>query len=77
MSTYEEMAPERKKARALYLELAALRVRLHLREDPHNLAEYKMGLSRLHSVPKPDVLKVLLSRWDSDLGAVREEGGTA
>ena len=50
-----------------------------------------MGLSRLHSVPKadrgeirkrveankPGLLKVLLSRWDSDLGAVREEGGTA
>ena len=83
VSTYEEMAPERTKARALYLELTALRVRLRLREDPHDPAGYKMGLSRLHSVPKadrgeirrrveanePGLLKVLLSRRDS--------GGTA
>ena len=83
---YEEMARERKRARALYLELRSLGVKLWVEEEDEDSTGYTIGARHPASgVPesmakhiranKPGLLKVLLSRWDPDLQAIRQEGG--
>ncbi len=90
MTSYAEMARERKKARPLYLELRALGLELYAKEDPHDATRYRVRVVVLHSLPethaerirrrveesKPGLLRVLFGRWDPDLLAIQREGAT-
>jgi hypothetical protein len=90
MSSYAEMARERKKARALYLELRALELELYAKEDSNDATGYSVRVAGLHSLPethadqirrrveasKPGLLRVLLGRWDPDVVAIQREGAT-
>ncbi len=90
MSSYAEIAWERKKARVLYLELKALGLELHVKEDPRDAKGYRLSMTGTRSLSqthagrlrrrvqecKPGLLRVLLGRWDADLTAVRREGET-
>ena len=90
MTSYAEMARERKKARSLYLELRALELELHVRDDPRDATGYRVRVAGLHSLPethaeqikrrveesKPGLLKILLGQWDPDLLAIQREGAT-
>ena len=91
MSSYAEMARQRKQARSLYLELRALDLDLYAEEDPQDPTGYRMVLESLCSLSeahkdrllrraetnKPGLLKILRNRWDSDLGAILKEGSVA
>ncbi len=88
MSSYAEMAQERKKARSLYLELRALRLDLQAKEDTRDATGYRLRVAGLHSLPKthaerirwrvetskPGLLRVLFGRWDPDALAIQQEG---
>ena len=88
MTSYAEMARERKKARPLFLELSAPDLKLHIEEDTADLAGYRIAITGLRSLSpahaerirqrvedsKLGLLKVLRARWDDDLEAVRLEG---
>jgi hypothetical protein len=88
MTSYAEMARERKKARPLYLGLRALDLELYAKEDPHDATGYRVRVVGLHSLSKthadrikqqveaskPGLLSVLFARWDSDLLAIQREG---
>jgi hypothetical protein len=90
MPSYAEMARERKKARSLYLELRALGLELHAKEDSRDATGYRVRVAGLHSLSithaerirrrveesKPGLLRLLYSRWDPDLVAVQREGTT-
>jgi hypothetical protein len=90
MTSYAEMAQERKKARSLYLELRALDLELHLKEDLRDATSYRVRVTGLHSLSethaerirrrveesKLGLLRLLFSRWDPDLVAVQGEGTT-
>ena len=52
MTSYAEMARERKKARSLYLELRALELELYAKEDPHDATGYRVRVVGLHSHSK-------------------------
>ena len=83
MSSYEEMALERKGARVLFLELRAEGFELLAQESPEDPAGYIVGvkgpaygeglLERIKA-NKPGLLKILLNRWDPDLEAIQREG---
>src|ERR687890_110117 len=83
MSSYEEMARERKLARVLFLELRAEGFELLAQESPEDPAGYIVGvegpacdeglLERIEA-NKPGLLKILLNRWDPDLKAIQREG---
>ena len=82
------MARERKKARSLYLELRALELELHAKQDNRDATGYRVRVAGLHSLPmthaerirrrveasKPGLLRVLFGRWDPDIVAVQQEG---
>jgi hypothetical protein len=76
-------------ARALYLELRALRLEVWVEDDPDGgVLDYGIALGGLHSLPaararsvrrrvlenQDDLVRVLLDRRDPDLDAVRKEG---
>lgn len=91
MSTYAEVARRRKRARTLYLELRALDLELRVEEDPAYTAFYRVVVGGLRSLSEThadrvkqrvldneaELAKVLLSKWDPDLEAIRQEGGQA
>ena len=90
MTSYAEMARERKRARPLYLELRALGLALCAKEDPHDASGYRVRVTGLYSLSedhaerirrrveenKPALLRLLCSRWDPDLVAVQKERTT-
>jgi hypothetical protein len=90
MTSYAEIARERKSARPLYLELKALGLEPCAKEDPRDVTGYRVRVAGLHSIPeshakrirwrveesKPGLLRLLFSRWDPDLVAVQREGTT-
>jgi hypothetical protein len=83
MSSYEEMARERKRARVLFLELRAEGFELLVQQSPEDPVGYVVGvegpacskrlLERIEA-NKPSLLKILLHRWDPDLEAIQREG---
>jgi len=71
MSSYEEMALERKRARVL------------AQQSPEDPVGYVVGvegpacskrLLECIKANKPSLLKILLHRWDPDLEAIQREG---
>ena len=83
MSSYEEMARERKRARVLFLELKAFGSELLAQKSPEDPVGYVVGVEgpayseRLRErikANKPGLLKILLNRWDPDLEAIQREG---
>jgi hypothetical protein len=90
MTTYAEMARERKRARPLYLERRALGLEPCAKEDPRDATGYRVRVAGQHSLSeahaerirrrveesKPGLLRLLFSRWDPDLVAVKREGTT-
>ena len=88
MTSYAEMARERRKARSLYLELRAFDLDLYVKEDLHDLTGYRLIITGLHSLSEAHAdlisqrversklgpLRVLWARWDADLEAIRREG---
>ena len=88
MTSYAEMARERKRARSLYLELRALGLELYAKEDSGDATGYRVRVAGLHSLPethaerirrrveasKPGLLRVLFGRWDADILAIQQEG---
>ena len=90
MTSYAEIARERKRARRLYLELRALGLEPCAKEEPHDASGYRVRVAGLHSLSeshaewirrrveesKPALLRLLFSRWDPDLVAVQREGTT-
>lgn len=86
MSTYADMARERKRARPLYLELRALDIEVRAEGDDDCPAGCRILVSGLRSLSethadrvKRHVLdneagltKVLLDWWDPDLEAIRQ-----
>ena len=91
MTSYAEIARERKRARPLYLELRALGLEPCAKEDPRDVTGYRVRVAGLHSLSdtdaerirqqveesKPGILRLLFSRWDPDLVAVQREGTTS
>ena len=87
MTSYAEMARERKKARSLYLELKALGLNLQAKEDPHDATGYRVRVAGLHSLSetladriwrrvaasKMGLLRLLVSQRDPDLVAVQRD----
>jgi hypothetical protein len=88
MTSYAEMARERKRARPLHLELRALGLEPCAKEDPRDATGYRVRVAGLHSLSevhaerirqrveecKPGLLRLLLARWEPDLVAVQKEG---
>ncbi len=88
MTSYAEMARERKKASSLYLELRALGLELYAKEDGLDATGYGVRVAGLHSLPethaerirrrveasKLGLLRLLFGRWDPDVLAIRREG---
>ena len=88
MSSYADIARERKRARSLYLELRALGLDVWVEEDDGDITGYRIVVEGPESVPrsrierlvprvrenKAGLIKVLLFRYDPDLHAVRREG---
>lgn len=88
MSTYSDMARERRRARSLYLELRALGLDVRVEEVPEDPLCYRVIVGGLRSLSpahadrivrcvrgnETGLVQVLLCRWDPDLHAVRREG---
>lgn len=88
MSSYAEIARQRKRARTLYLELRALGLELRVEEDPEHPAYCRVVVGGLRSLSETHadrveqrvleneagLAQILLSEWDPDLEAVRWEG---
>ncbi len=83
MSSYEEMAGERKRARVLFLELMAEGFELLVQQIPEDPEGYVIGvegpacdegLLKRIKANKPGLLKIFLNRWDPDLEAIQREG---
>ena len=88
MSTYSDMARERRHARSLYLELRALGLDVRVEEVPEELLCYRVIVGGLRSLSpahadrivrcvrgnQAGLVQVLLCRWDPDLHAIRQEG---
>lgn len=88
MSSYADIARERKRARSLYLELRALGLDVWVEEDANDPTGYRIFVKGPESVSrarierlvlrvrdnKAGLIKVLLFRYDPDLYAVRREG---
>jgi hypothetical protein len=93
MSTYADMARQRKLARPLYLELRALGLDLRAIEDHQGEPTgYRVEVRGLRSLSeahadkvrsrveelKPGLVRLLMmGKWDADLCAVREEASAA
>jgi hypothetical protein len=72
------------------LELRALDLKLHAKEDPNDATGYRVRVAGLHSLSeahaerirqrveesKPGLLRLLFSRWEPNLVAVQREGTT-
>ena len=91
MSSYAEMARERRRARSLYLELRALGLNLWVEEDPDEplccriVVEGLRSLSPAHAdrvvrrirSNEAGLARILLAGpWTPDLAAIRQEGGS-
>jgi hypothetical protein len=90
MSSNAEMARERKKARALFLELRTLGLQLHVNEDLRDATGYRVTVTGVHllgqthadrirrlvEANKPGLLRILFGRWDPDVLAIQGEGAT-
>ncbi len=88
MTSYAEMNLQRRKARALFLELRSLGLRLVAHENLERPLGYHVEVLGLESLSParadrvqrrveehtPGLLKVLCARWDADLEAVLKEG---
>ncbi|HZB81901.1 MAG TPA: hypothetical protein VE288_03525 [Rubrobacteraceae bacterium] len=88
MTSYAEMAHERKRARPLYLELRALGLGLRVKEEAADPTGYELvmtgagylsqaradQLRRRVEESKTGLLRVLRARWDPDLEAIRYTG---
>ena len=88
MTSYAEMAWERRKDTSLYLKLRALDLDLYVKEDLHDFTGYRLAITGLHSLSeahadlirqrversKLGLLRLLWARWDADLEAIRREG---
>lgn len=76
-------------ARALYLELRALRLKVWVEDDPDGgFLDYRIALDGLRDIPaararnvrrrvwdnQDELVRILLDRRDPDLDAVRKEG---
>ena len=76
-------------ARALYLELRALRLKVWAEDDPDGgFLDYRIALDGLHAIPAAharsvrrrvwdshdELVRILLDRRDPDLDAIRKEG---
>ena len=84
------MVQEHKRARSLYLELAALGLELRICEDLDGPAGYNVAVKGLQSLSqrhadrikrrveagRAGLLEVLRNRWDPDLVAIQREGET-
>ena len=91
MTSYAEMARERKRVCPLYLELRALGLEPRAEEDPRDTTGYSVRVAGLHSLSgahaerirqrveesKPALLRLLFSPWDPNLVAVQREGTTS
>lgn len=88
MSSYSDMARERKHARSLYLELRALGLDVRVEEVPEEPLCYRVVVGGLRSLSpahadrvvqcirsnEAGLVQVILCRWDPDLHVVRREG---
>lgn len=88
MSSYSEMARERRHARSLYLELRALGLDVRVEEVPGEPLCYRVVVAGLRSLSpahadrivrcvrgnEAGLVQVLLCRWHPDLHAIRREG---
>ena len=89
MSTYAEMARERRRARSLYLELRALGLDVRVEEDPDEPPSCRIVVDGLRSLSpahadrvvrrvrgnEAGLARVLLAGpWNPDLAAIRQEG---
>lgn len=88
MSSYADIARERKRARSLYLELRALGLEVWVEEEDSDPTGYRVVVEGRRSLSpahldriirrvrdnKAGLIQVLLCRWDPDLHAVRREG---
>jgi hypothetical protein len=89
MSTYAEMARERRRARALYLEIRALSLDVRVEDDPEDPRSCRVVVSGLRSLSpshadrivrcvrgnEAGLARILLSGpWNPDLEAIRQEG---
>lgn len=88
MSTYTEMACERKRARPLYLELRALGLGVWTEQCPDESSSYRVVVGGLRSLSvahadrvrrcvqenETGLARVLSARSDPALQAIREEG---
>ena len=88
MTSYAEMARERKRARPLYLELKALGLGLRVKEEAADPTDYELVMTGAGSLSqaradqlrrrveesKPGLLRVLWARWDADLETIRYKG---
>lgn len=88
MSSYSDMARERKHARSLYLELRALGLDVRVEEVLEEPLCYRVVVSGLRSLSpahadrivrcvrsnEAGLVQMLLCRWDPDLHAIRREG---
>ncbi len=88
MTSYAELNRQRKLARPLYLEVRALGLDLRANEDPQEPLGYRVevrglcSLSEAHAERmtrrmkelRPGLVRILMGKWDADLGAIREEG---
>ncbi len=88
MSSYADIARDRKKARSLYLELRALGFKVWGEEDVSDPTGHRVVVEGPGSLPptcvkrivrrvrdnKAGLVDVLLCRWNPDLHAIRQEG---
>ncbi len=91
MTNYAEMNCPPRAVRPFYLELKALGLDLSILEDRSDPTGYLLMVLGARSLSpsdadrirrraeelKPGLLRVLWAKWDPDLCAIREEGGTA
>ena len=78
MTSYAEMAQERKNGRSLYLELRALGLELYAKEDGRDATGYRVRVAGLHSLPKTqaDQIRRRVEASKPELLRVHLAGGT-
>ncbi len=76
MTSYAEMARERRKARPLFLELRALDLELHIKEDPADLTGYRLAITGLRSLSPAHAARIRRRVEASKLGLLIVEDWT-
>jgi hypothetical protein len=77
MTSYAEMARERKKARPLFLELSALDLKLHIEEDRADLTGYRIAITGICSLSPAHADRLRLRVEDSKLELLKVLGADA